>query len=59
MNLHLLQQDNIWLVLASFFGFGLLLALTPCVFPMIPILSGIIVGQKGTMTGYQYPRRLK
>jgi len=30
--------------LASFFGFGLLLALTPCVFPMIPILSGIIVG---------------
>jgi thiol:disulfide interchange protein DsbD len=44
----LLQQDNIWLVLASFFGFGLLLALTPCVFPMIPILSGIIVGQKGT-----------
>jgi thiol:disulfide interchange protein DsbD len=30
-------------VLASFFGFGLLLSLTPCVFPMIPILSGIIV----------------
>ncbi|AUN93555.1 thiol:disulfide interchange protein [Pseudazoarcus pumilus] len=33
------------LVLASFFGFGLLLAFTPCTFPMIPILSGIIVGQ--------------
>jgi thiol:disulfide interchange protein DsbD len=33
-------------VLATFFGFGLLLALTPCVFPMIPILSGIIAGQK-------------
>jgi len=31
------------LVLLSFFGFGLLLSLTPCVFPMIPILSGIIV----------------
>jgi len=30
---------------ASFFGFGLLLAFTPCVFPMVPILSGIIVGQ--------------
>ena len=30
----------------SFFGFGLLLALTPCVFPMIPILSGIIVGSR-------------
>lgn len=28
-----------------FFGFGLLLSLTPCVFPMVPILSGIIVGQ--------------
>jgi thioredoxin:protein disulfide reductase len=33
-----------WAVL-SFFGFGLLMAFTPCVFPMIPILSGIIVGQ--------------
>jgi thiol:disulfide interchange protein DsbD len=32
------------LILASFFGFGLLLAFTPCTFPMIPILSGIIVG---------------
>lgn len=46
----LLQQDNILLALISFFGFGLLLSLTPCVFPMIPILSGIIVGQKGEMT---------
>ncbi|MDR1064189.1 MAG: protein-disulfide reductase DsbD [Azoarcus sp.] len=32
------------LALASFFGLGLLLAFTPCTFPMIPILSGIIVG---------------
>ncbi len=32
------------LVIVSFFGFGLLLAFTPCTFPMIPILSGIIVG---------------
>jgi thiol:disulfide interchange protein DsbD len=31
-------------ILVSFFGFGLLLALTPCVLPMLPILSGIIVG---------------
>jgi Thiol:disulfide interchange protein len=46
----LLQQDNIFWVLASFFGFGLLLSLTPCVFPMIPILSGIIVGHKGEVT---------
>ena len=46
----LLKQDNILWVLASFFGFGLLLSLTPCVFPMIPILSGIIVGQKDVTT---------
>ncbi len=39
----------VW-VLASFFGFGLLLALTPCLFPMIPILSGIIAGQGSNIT---------
>jgi thiol:disulfide interchange protein DsbD len=33
-----------WLTVASFFGFGLLLAFTPCVLPMVPILSGVIVG---------------
>jgi thiol:disulfide interchange protein DsbD len=33
------------LTIGTFFGLGLLLAFTPCVFPMIPILSGIIVGQ--------------
>lgn len=40
-----LKQDGFALTLLSFFGFGLLLAFTPCIFPMIPILSGIIVGQ--------------
>lgn len=35
------------LVLVSFLGFGLLLAFTPCVFPMIPILSGVIVRAGG------------
>ena len=40
-----LASDNFILTLVSFFGFGLLLAFTPCVFPMIPILSGIIIGQ--------------
>ncbi|MBN8741923.1 MAG: hypothetical protein BGP24_18460 [Lysobacterales bacterium 69-70] len=35
---------NRLLALLSFFGFGLLLAFTPCVFPMVPILSGIIAG---------------
>ena len=39
-----LKDGNLFLVLATFFGFGLLLSLTPCVFPMIPILSSIIVG---------------
>ena len=38
-----LFKGGFWALVASFFGFGLLLALTPCVFPMIPILSGILV----------------
>ena len=38
------------LVIASFLGFGLLLSLTPCMWPMIPILSGIIAGQGEHMT---------
>ena len=41
----LLAGASVPLILLSFFGFGLLLAFTPCTFPMIPILSGIIVGQ--------------
>ncbi|MDH5711361.1 MAG: protein-disulfide reductase DsbD [Gammaproteobacteria bacterium] len=40
-----LRSGNIWLTLLAFFAAGLLLAFTPCVFPMIPILMGIIVGQ--------------
>jgi len=36
--------------MAIFFGLGLLLAFTPCVFPMIPILSGIIAGQGSSIT---------
>lgn len=40
----LLKDATVPVILASFFGFGLLLAFTPCTFPMIPILSGIIVG---------------
>ncbi|MFU8895162.1 MAG: protein-disulfide reductase DsbD [Gammaproteobacteria bacterium] len=37
-------------VLAVFFGIGLLLAFTPCVLPMVPILSGLIVGQGPNVT---------
>lgn len=40
-----LFQGNFALVIAGFFGFGLLLTFTPCVLPMIPILSGIIAGE--------------
>ncbi|MEW5888488.1 MAG: protein-disulfide reductase DsbD [Pseudomonadota bacterium] len=40
----ILKGAGFWAILASFFGFGLLLSLTPCMFPMIPILSGIVVG---------------
>jgi thiol:disulfide interchange protein DsbD len=36
--------------IAAFFVAGLLLAFTPCVFPMVPILSGIIVGQGDRLT---------
>ena len=41
----LFQSNNFWLIVAKFFGFGVLLSFTPCVLPMIPILSGLIVGQ--------------
>lgn len=34
-----------WLLILIFFGFGLLLAFTPCVLPMVPILSGIVAGE--------------
>jgi len=40
-----LRSGNTIITLLIFFGAGLLLAFTPCVFPMVPILSGIIVGQ--------------
>ncbi len=45
-----LAGDNTLLTLLIFFGAGLLLAFTPCVFPMVPILSGIIVGQGEDLT---------
>ncbi|MEO8124898.1 MAG: protein-disulfide reductase DsbD, partial [Burkholderiales bacterium] len=46
----LFTEGNRWLLVAAFFGFGLLLAFTPCMLPMIPILSGVIVGQGRKMT---------
>jgi thiol:disulfide interchange protein DsbD len=46
----LFKGGSFWLIVSFFFGAGLLLALTPCVFPMIPILSGIIVGRGHKIT---------
>lgn len=46
-----LQSGSVILILATFFGFGLLLSLTPCIFPMIPILSSIIVQQSNNSGG--------
>jgi thioredoxin:protein disulfide reductase len=46
------SDSSTLIVLATFLGFGLLLSFTPCVFPMIPILSSIIVkaSQNETMS---------
>ncbi len=40
-----MENQSIGLIVGLFFVGGLLLAFTPCVFPMIPILSGIIAGE--------------
>ncbi|MFZ4790444.1 MAG: protein-disulfide reductase DsbD [Candidatus Competibacteraceae bacterium] len=45
----LLGEQRFWAI-PAFFGFGLLLAFTPCVFPMIPILSSLIAGQGANLT---------
>ena len=46
----LFKSGSFWLIVSFFFGAGLLLSFTPCVFPMIPILSGIIVGRGHKIT---------
>ena len=46
----LIADGSLLVVMATFFGFGLLLAFTPCVLPLIPILSGIIAGQGASAT---------
>jgi len=40
---NLLKNASLFKILVSFFIFGILLSLTPCIFPMIPILSGVLV----------------
>ena len=46
----LFKSGSFWLIVSFFFGAGLLLAFTPCMFPMVPILSGIIVGRGHKIT---------
>jgi len=41
----ILESGSLWAIVGFFFAAGLLLTFTPCVLPMIPILSGIIVGE--------------
>ena len=48
-----LFKKNTWYTIVMFFGFGLLLSFTPCVFPMIPILSSLIVGQGKAIGTYR------
>lgn len=50
----IIEKENSLFIILLFFIFGLLLSLTPCIFPMIPILSSIIVSQSNdgkTSTG--------
>jgi thiol:disulfide interchange protein DsbD len=43
-------SGNLSAMLVAFFGFGLLLALTPCVFPMVPILSGMLANTRDPLS---------
>ena len=42
---NVIKGGSLWFIIISFFGFGVLLSLTPCVFPMIPIISSVILAQ--------------
>jgi thiol:disulfide interchange protein DsbD len=46
----IISGSPVWFVAAAMFGFGLLLAFTPCVLPMIPILTAIIAGEGDDVT---------
>jgi len=48
---NILKDGNILIILGTFFLFGLALSLTPCIFPMIPILSSIIVQHSNNNDG--------
>ena len=46
----IIMNYPLWAVLGIFYGLGLLLSFTPCVLPMVPILSGLIAGQGANVT---------
>src|SRR5690606_16223966 len=46
----LIRDGNILLMAGAFFLAGLLLAFTPCVLPMVPIVAGIIAGEGANVT---------
>lgn len=41
-----LMEQSWWVVLPVFFGLGILLAFTPCLLPMLPIVSGLVLGRR-------------
>jgi len=41
----LLEKASFWQIILGFFIFGIFLSFTPCVLPMIPILSSVIIGK--------------
>lgn len=45
-----ISSSNLVMIILTFLGFGILLSLTPCVFPMIPIISGIIISHGENIT---------
>jgi thioredoxin:protein disulfide reductase len=47
---NLIRSGNIFVMAGAFFLAGLLLAFTPCVLPMVPIVAGIIAGEGATVT---------
>lgn len=44
------SEQSLFVTLLLFLGLGIGLAFTPCVFPMYPILSGIVIGQGKTIS---------
>lgn len=49
----LLKKQPLFMIILTFFGFGLLLSLTPCVLPMVPVLYGIIIGHGSKLSTHK------